>query len=266
MKLHVVSDLHLEHDPDWRLPATEADVLVLAGDIAPGLRGLGAFFKHGKPVLYVPGNHEYYGENLPGLAAAMRLYAKPAGITLLEQDEVQIDGVRFLGATLWTDFALFGEARRDQAIAYADKHLNDYITIRNGHGGWLTARQSAELHATAVAWLAQKLEQPFAGSTVVITHHGPHPGSAHRRADGHLLNGAFVSDLTRLMGRAQLWIHGHVHHSFDYTVQDTRIVANPKGYGKENKSFVPDYVVEVPSRASKQAPAVAAANLHSAKN
>ena len=45
MKLHIVSDLHFEHDPQWRLPRAEADVLVLAGDIAPGLRGLGAFFK-----------------------------------------------------------------------------------------------------------------------------------------------------------------------------------------------------------------------------
>ncbi len=245
MKLHVVSDLHLEHDPDWRLPATDADVLVLAGDIAPGLRGLGAFFKYGKPVLYVPGNHEYYGENLPGLGAAMRLYAKAAGITVLDRDEAVIGGVRFLGATLWTDFTLFGEGRRDQAIAYADKHLNDYITIRNGNGGWLTARQSAELHALSAAWLDERLAQPFRGPTVVITHHGPHPRSVHKRHDGHMMNGAFVSDLTRLMGRAGLWIHGHVHHSFDYSVGGTRIVANPKGYGGENKEFVPNLVLDL---------------------
>lgn len=245
MKLHVVSDLHLEHDPNWRLPATDSDVLVLAGDIAPGLRGLGAFFKYGKPVLYIPGNHEYYGENLPGLGAAMRLYSKAAGITVLDRDEAVIGGVRFLGATLWTDFALFGAARRDQAIAYADKHLNDYITIRNGSGGWLTARQSADLHAAAAAWLEERLARPFSGPTVVITHHGPHPNSVHKRHDGHLMNGAFVSDLTRMMGRAALWIHGHVHNSFDYVVGGTRVIANPKGYGDENKAFVPALVIEV---------------------
>jgi len=247
VKLHIVSDLHLEHDPDWRLPATEADVLILAGDIAPGLRGMGAFYKYGKPVLYVPGNHEYYGENLPGLAAAMRLYAKPAGISVLDNDEVVIDGVRFLGTTLWTDFELYGEPRRDQAFAYADKHLNDYITIRNGSGGWFTARQSAELHARAATWLAGKLDEPFPGTTVVITHHAPHPNSAHKRYNGHLLNGAFVSDLTRLMGKAALWIHGHTHDSFDYAVAGTRVIANPKGYVNENKEFRPDLVIEVPA-------------------
>jgi len=255
VKLHVVSDLHLEHDPDWRLPPTDADVLVLAGDIAPGLRGMGAFFKFGKPVLYVPGNHEYYGENMSGLVAAMRLYSKPAGITVLDNEEVVVDGVRFLGATLWTDFELYGKNRRDQAIAYADTHLNDYITIRNGSGGWLTARQSAELHVRAVTWLASRLDEPFAGTTVVITHHAPHPNSAHERHRDNLLNGAFVSDLTRLMGKASLWIHGHTHDSFDYSVAGTRVLANPKGYGGENTSFRPDLVIEVPANpAATRAP------------
>jgi predicted phosphodiesterase len=245
VKLHIVSDLHLEHDPDWRLPATDADILILAGDTGPGLRGLGAFFKYGKPVLYVPGNHEYYGENLPGLAAAMRLYAKPAGITILDGDEAVIDDVRFLGTTLWTDFCVLGAAKQSQAIAYADKHLNDYIAIRNGDGGWLTAQQSSVLHVRALNWLERKLAQPFAGTTVVVTHHAPHPNSIHERFAGHLLNGAFVSDLTRLMGKAPLWIHGHTHNCFDYTVQGTRVIANPKGYGDENKAFRPDLVVEV---------------------
>lgn len=221
-------------------------MLILAGDIAPGLRGLGAFFKYDKPVIYVPGNHEYYGENLPGLRAAMRLYAQPAGITVLDQEEAVIGGVRFLGATLWTDFALFGESRREQAISYADRHLNDYITIRNAQGGWFSARQSWELHAAAVKWLKDSLERPFPGQTVVITHHGPHPKSVHKRHNGQLLSAAFVSDLTPLMGKAALWIHGHIHNSFDYAVAGTRIIANPKGYGGENKEFIPDYVVEVP--------------------
>lgn len=247
MKLHVVSDLHLEHDPNWRLPQTDADVLVLAGDIAPGLRGMGAFFKLGKPVLYVPGNHEYYGENVPGLLAAMRLYAKPSGITIVDNEEVVIDGVRFLGSTLWTDFALYGADKRDQSIAYADKHLNDYITIRNGQGGWLTARQTMDMHAKAVAWLGRKLAEPFDGTTVVITHHAPHPNSVHARFSGHLLNSAFVSNLTPLMGKAPLWIHGHTHNCFDYAVAGTRVVANPKGYGDENKAFDSAFVVTVPT-------------------
>jgi predicted phosphodiesterase len=257
MKLHIVSDLHFEHDPQWRLPRAEADVLVLAGDIAPGLRGLGAFFKYGKPVIYVPGNHEYYGENMPGLAAAMRLYAKTCGITILDKDEAVIGGVRFLGTTLWTDFHLFGADRAREALAYADKHLNDYITIRNGKGGWFTAAQSGELHRTSAAWLERKLSEPFAGPTVVVTHHAPHPNSVNKRFGGHLLNCAFVSDLSRMMGTADLWIHGHTHDSFDYTVGSTRVLANPKGYRDENKAFVPDLVLDLDAVAAAQ-PAQAA--------
>ena len=247
MKLHIVSDLHLEHDPDWRLPPTNADVIILAGDIAPGLRGMGAFFKSGKPVLYVPGNHEYYGETLAGLGTAMRLYARPAGITLLDNDEVVLGGVRFLGTTLWTDFLLFGAEMRDAAIAHADQNLNDFITIHNGNRGWLTARQSAELHATAVAWLERKLLEPFDGPTVVITHHAPHANSIHPRLSGRLLNGAFVSDLTRLMGKSSLWIHGHTHNCFDYSVEGTRVIANPKGYVDENSAFDPTLVIAIPA-------------------
>jgi len=119
--------------------------------------------------------------------------------------------------------------------------------IRNGSGGWFTARQSAELHARAATWLAGKLDEPFPGTTVVITHHAPHPNSAHKRYNGHLLNGAFVSDLTRLMGKAALWIHGHTHDSFDYAVAGTRVIANPKGYVNENKAFDPSLVVTVPT-------------------
>jgi predicted phosphodiesterase len=246
LKLHVVSDLHLEHDPDWRLPETDADVLILAGDVAPGLRGLGAFFKYGKPVLYVPGNHEFYGENLPGLLAAMRLYAKAAQVTVLQQDECVLGRVRFLGATLWTDFAVHGEQRSRALMAYAEKHLNDYITIRNGSGGWLSARESAEMHRRERSWLERKLAEPFDGATVVITHHAPHPDSIHPRHDGHLMSGAFASNLGHLMGRAQLWVHGHTHDSFDYQVSGTRVLANPKGYGAENKHFLADLVIDIP--------------------
>jgi predicted phosphodiesterase len=247
LKLHVVSDLHLEHVPGWRLPKADADVLVLAGDVGSGLRGMGAFYKLGKPVLYIPGNHEYYGENIPGQLAAMRLYAKPAGITVLNNDEVVLGGVRFLGTTLWTDFRLLGADKRADALAYAERHFNDYITISNGNGGWLSAQDTADLHAKSVVWLERKLAEPFDGPTVVISHHAPHRNSVKPKYNGHLLTGAFASDLTRLMGKAALWIHGHTHHSFDYDVAGTRIFANPKGYGDENPDFDPGLVVSLPA-------------------
>lgn len=245
MKLHIVSDLHLESDPRWRLPATDADVLILAGDIHPGLQGMTAFARQGKPVLYVPGNHEYYGEHMNGLAAAMRLYAGPSKITVLDTDAVEIGGVRFLGTTLWTDFRLFGTAHTEAALLTADGHMNDYISIRNGER-FLTPQQTLKLHLDAASWLEAQLDTPFDGPTVVITHHAPHPRSVHPKYAGHILNAAFVSDLSRMMGKADLWVHGHIHWSLDYEVNGTRIVCNPKGYGKENKNFKADLVIDLP--------------------
>lgn len=244
MKLQIVSDLHLEFDPGWRLPATDADVLILAGDIHPGLHGMTSFSRVGRPVIYVPGNHEFYGEHLDGLSAAMRLYSNTARIHVLNNNELVLDGVRFLGTTLWTDFRLFGTDRLEEALLAADGQMNDYISIRNG-SGFITPQHTLQLHLSAVEWLEKKLATPFHGPTVVITHHAPHPASQHPKYAGHILNSAFVSDLTRLMGKAELWIHGHIHWSLDYEVNGTRILCNPKGYRDENKNFRPDLVVDV---------------------
>lgn len=244
MKLHVLSDLHLECDPTWNPPDTDADVMILAGDIHPGLQGMSAFSRQGKPVLYVPGNHEFYGEQMDGLSAAMRLYSGTAKVTVLNNDEIVINGVRFLGTTLWTDFRLFGTAQLEAALLAADGHMNDYISIRNG-SGWLTPQHTLHLHLQAARWLEQKLSEPFAGPTVVITHHAPHPESCHPKYSGHILNAAFVSDLSRMLGKADLWVHGHIHWTLDYEVKGTRIVCNPKGYGNENKRFIPDLVIDV---------------------
>ena len=244
MKLHIVSDLHLEFDPGWALPATDADVLVLAGDIHPGLKSMSAFTKVGKPVLFVPGNHEFYGEQMKGLTAAMRLYAGACHVTLLDCDQTVIRGVRFLGATLWTDFALNGANEVEAALQEADRHMNDYVSIRYGEG-WLTPLETVHAHRAARAWLEARLAEPFDGPTVVITHHAPHPGSIHPRYRGNALNPSFASDLDPLMGKARLWIHGHTHASSDYVVNGTRVICNPKGYRNENPDFQPRLVVEI---------------------
>ena len=244
MKLHIVSDLHLEFDPGWTLPDTDADVLVLAGDIHPGLKGMSAFAKVGKPALFVPGNHEFYGEQMKGLTAAMRLYAGACHVSLLDCDEIVIQGVRFLGATLWTDFALNGESQVQAAIFEADRHMNDYVCIRYGEG-WLTPQETLLAHRAARNWLLARLAEPFSGPTVVITHHAPHPGSIALRFQGNALNPSFASDLQDLMGTPVLWIHGHTHASSDYVVNGTRVICNPKGYRDENKDFQPRLVVEI---------------------
>lgn len=253
MKIHVLSDLHLEYGP-FELPATESDVLVLAGDIHTHTHGLewAASVAQGKPVVYVLGNHEFYRAHLSGLAVEMKKCASRLGIHLLDNDAVELDGVRFLGTTLWTDFALDGSGDAAvEAMRFADRWMNDFRLIRYGGKRIFTARDSWRLHQAAVAWLATKLAEPYSGPTVVVSHHCPHPESVPERFRGDPLSPAFCSNLEPLILRhgPSLWIHGHTHDSVDYFVGNTRILCNPRGYlGVElNAAFRPDFVVEVPS-------------------
>jgi Icc-related predicted phosphoesterase len=239
MKIQLLSDLHLEDShqhPPFVLPATEADVVVLAGDIDNGTRAIDwaeETFPN-QTVLYVPGNHEYYDADLQAAAAALTTRAqRSANVRLLDNDELTIDGVRFLGSTLWTDFALLGQQKMDQVIAASLRYVVDFRKIRLGDD-FLTPQQTVDLHRDAIAFLQARLEKPFAGKTVVITHHAPHPGSVHPRWAGSIVNAAFVSDLTRLMGKSALWFHGHTHDSFDFAVHGTRVLANPMGYRTSN--------------------------------
>ncbi len=244
MRLHILSDLHLEVDPEFRPPPTRADVLLLDGDIAPGTEGVAAFGNSETPIIYVPGNHEYYQGSIEGTGEQLRARAKALGIRLLDRDELMLDRVRILGATLWTDFDLHGPERITEALEQARRDVRDFRRIRY-RDRLLTPEDTIEFHREAVRWLADKLATPFAGPTIVITHHAPHPLSVHPRWQGNPCNPAFVSDLTPLMGNAKLWIHGHTHDSFDYRVAGTRVICNPKGYRNENRWFQPDLVVTV---------------------
>jgi len=230
LRLHVLSDLHLEVAP-FTPPVTAADVVVLAGDVHNGTEGLDwaerAF--PGRRVVYVPGNHEYYDGELGTTARAVATRAAQLGITLLDNAAAVIDGVRFLGTTLWTDFCLDGAERRDEVMALARPYIVDFRAIRHRDGPF-TPAASLELHRAARAWLEARLAEPFDGETVVVTHHAPHPGSVHARFADHPANGGFVSNLAPLMGRAAVWIHGHTHNSFDYRANGTRVVCNPRGY------------------------------------
>lgn len=250
MKLHLLNDLHLEFCP-FEPPPTAADVVLLAGDIAEGFAGLDWAMAHFTvPVLYVPGNHEYYHADLM-LIDAMRAHVAGSQVSVLDGDAVVIDGVRFLGTTLWTDFDLFGADQRATAMRLATPVVADFRLITNA-GRPFDAPTSRVLHAAAHAWLATALDQPFAGPTVVITHHAPQRGSLAPMYADDPVSAAFVSNLDHLMGKAALWVHGHTHTAFDYTVAGTRVVCNPRGYVRqggrrppENPAFRPDLLLTV---------------------
>jgi predicted phosphodiesterase len=240
MKIRIFSDLHLEFSswhPPFEPPDADADVVVLAGDIDNGTRAIDWAERTfpGVPVLYVPGNHEYYDGEIGAVTEALRARAAASpNVRVLDNDELVLGDVRFLGTTLWTDFELFGRENKRAAIAESLRYVVDFRAIRHGPAGRLTPEHTLDFHRAASAFLQDRLSAPFAGKTVVITHHAPHPGSVHPRWQRDLTSAAFVSDLTPLLGKPRLWIHGHTHDSFDYRVDGTRIVANPMGYRTSN--------------------------------
>jgi predicted phosphodiesterase len=247
MKLHILNDLHIEFE-DFVPPATDADVVVLAGDIGVGVEGLRwAETRYpDRSVIYVPGNHEFYHHDI-ALIEELKLEA-PDNIHVLNDDRVVIDGVRFLGSILWTDFTLFGEVDKFFAMQTARQQMTDFSIIQN-HGQPFTPEDAIKLHEASRDWLAVMLAEPFAGKTVVVTHHAPSSQSVHPRYARNLLTPAFASNLENLMdgNRAALWIHGHTHDSFDYEIYETRVVCNPRGYSpvELNPDFQPGLVVEV---------------------
>jgi Calcineurin-like phosphoesterase len=266
MKLLVLSDLHLSHSPyspvqNGQRVDEHADVVVLAGDINDGLGG----FRWAretfpdKPILMVAGNHEFYGRHWTRHLDDMRDDAMTYDIEFLETDGIDLGGVRFLGCSLWTDFELFGVDKKIDAMRMARASMADYQYIKVSrtpefywvHSKMLIPGLSERRHRGSVEWLEKKLSKgDDPKKTVVVTHHAPHPRSIPARYANDLLSSCYASDLTRLMGQAGLWIHGHMHSSSDYCVNGTRIVCNPKGYlhsngGQENDDFDPGLILEV---------------------
>lgn len=258
MRLWVLSDLHLEFGEQFLPPVSDADVCVCAGDILTrgpehSLEWLAQTIAPSMPVVVTAGNHEFYGGSYGfDLARQRARDMRLPRVHFLDDGEVVLGGVRFLGATLWTDFELDGSSVQDVAWAMHNvgSLLNDFggaIADFNDVTGKLTTARAKVMHERSRTFLREALARPFDGPTVVITHHAPHRGSLHPRYHDSPINAGFVSNLEGLIlrGSPNLWVHGHVHDSFDYRVGLTRIVCNPRGYGNENPAFEPGLVVEV---------------------
>ena len=273
MKIQLLSDLHLEVHPGYvPRPAPGADLLVLAGDIGSyqaGSRlaeddfGLTRFSpRHGwpVPVLFVPGNHEYDALDFDETHERLRATCEALDITWLEREELVIGSVRLLGTTLWSDFdALASQPgapepslalvlkQRQKAYRAANYYLSKAAARR--HGELMLAEGWREQALVCQEWLRAALDQPFDGTTVVVTHFAPSLRSADPRYGLTPGTAGFCNSLEPLLARAQLWLHGHLHCQHDYVEQGCRVVANTLGYASkgEQEGFRDTFVVTVPA-------------------
>lgn len=289
MKICFMSDLHLEfelgsgflvhpaRDParvgilegDPEKLKVDADLVILAGDIHTKSRG--PAWAHqafpGVPVAMLGGNHEAYNASLYAEIDRSRKEASAQGaladgtqhVTWLERETFiwaspAGERVRVIGATLWTDFALFGADQKDECVTFALRFMNDFTLIRirdkeTGETRRFHPADAARIFALSADFIRAELEKPFDGISIVATHHAPTISSVPAMYIDDLASAAYASDLEPLIREHQpdLWVHGHTHTSMDYRVGNTRVLCNPRGYWKRdlNPEFVWGKTIEI---------------------
>jgi hypothetical protein len=271
MLISVCSDLHLEHGYQ-ELPGGE--VLILAGDIAE-LRSISKhyhstkviqdspieqfrcseFFKYEcakyEKVFMVCGNHEHYHGRLDKTHNELKELL-PKNVSLMENDLIEYKGIKFIGATLWTDLNKFDPI----TIEHLKIILNDYKIITNyykdrGLYHKLVPEYTFSLHKKTLKFFKETIEKHSKDQFIVITHHGPSNLSIDEKYKYDVItNGGYVSDLSNFIldhENITHWVHGHMHDPVDYTIGKTRIISNPRGYyGREDTSkFNPNFTFEV---------------------
>lgn len=256
LKVQLFSDLHQEFSA-FTPPDADVDVVVLAGDIYTGTRGIEwaiTTFKN-KPVVFLAGNHEFYGHSFPSLN--LKLQAKAAGthVHVLQNSTVEINGWLLLGATLWTNYALNGNSVLSMMAASGS--MNDYSRIRHSDHDYRRLRPADILphHAESVQWLDTTLEANSHKRCVVITHHAPSGLSIPEKYRDDPNNPCYASSLEHLILKHQpvAWLHGHIHAFRDYWIDNTRVLCHPRGYDdgkahKEQTGFDAHRVFELANR------------------
>ena len=284
MRIQLLSDLHMEVHPHFQPePAPGADVLVLAGDVGSYQNGsmlqgehfglerfspLAQYADWPCPVIYVPGNHEYDAQDWDEAHLRLRKTCEQLSMVWLERETCVLNGVRFVGTTLWTDYDAI--AQLDEKVAAGDsarlerlrekafRAANFYLQKTGGtrYGEPFLAAPMREQALVCQQWLRDALLQPFGGKTVAITHFAPSLRSSDPRYGLVPGTAGFCNTLDELFPYADLWLHGHLHTAIDYTAQGVdmngedwhcRVYANPLGYARkgEQDSFVAASTIEI---------------------
>ncbi|MHC8376428.1 metallophosphoesterase [Pseudomonas sp. MDT1-16] len=242
MKLHVLSDLHNEFSP-FEPVSGDYDLVVLAGDIDVKARGVKwANEVFACPVIYVCGNHEFYGGHIDYTLRKMKEQSS-SHVHVLENEVIIWNQTRFLCATSWTDFSSTGNVVAATQTAW--DWMNDFRVIRTEENyRRLRPFDLVSRNQISHDWLAEELDNPFDGETIVVTHHAPVPEVMGGKHDGHLC-AAYTNRWHVLIEKADLWIFGHTHRAIDITLGRCRVVSNPRGYPGEQTGFDPGLVISL---------------------
>lgn len=246
MNIQIISDLHLEHDNNFQFEKVEdADVLVLAGDI-------GSFTHHYDFIrscsekiktIMILGNHEPIGHSIKETAIAWKNIKIP-NFYFLDNETVEIDGVHFIGSTLWTN--LNADPINQIAI---QQTISDFKGIfKEDKSGLVNIQDLQKEFEKSLFFIEQELSKNYA-KKVLITHHLPTLASISDEYISSPYNAAFASNLSNLLlysNNLDVCIHGHTHKYFDYILGDNvRVVCNPRGYSGENKLFNPFKMINI---------------------
>ena len=270
MRAWIASDIHaspIDIFGGSALRVPDADICICAGDVSNNVLTSIDFLQREiephMPVILVLGNHDFFDSSIEFTLEKARSKTDGANIHLLENQSIEITGCRFVGATLWTDFAVAiggdehipPEERRAKAFEQFPLQMADFHAIfqsdarREAEGGLITAREILERHLVSRSYIDHELSKPFDGPTVVLTHHAPLPESFDPDFFGQVTNAAYASDLSDLIAlrKPSHWIHGHIHKFRDYMAHKTRVICNPRGYSRERDTsgFRPDFVIDL---------------------
>ena len=265
MKIQLLSDLHNEFlrggkkhaDNKWQgfIPDTDADIIILAGDIDTGTNGVewavSESKRLAKNIIYVVGNHEFYRHEYFSVKANIAKLCEGTIVHCLDSAVYFQDDVRFIGTTLWTNYQADISVPQDLAMLTIDNCLSDHRVIKFRSGdddGRFRPEHALALHRKELAWLVRELSNDYQGKTVVVTHHGPHPVCQHPDFSVSAMSAAFHSDLSALLAEHDIdvWAFGHTHANVDEVVSGTRIVSNQAGYpGEQVTDFDAKFLIDL---------------------
>lgn len=234
--ISIISDIHLPNNKielEFNNEIYKSDIIILAGDIYKGIESI-EWARRIFPkqiLLFVPGNHEYYGYNIDELKIAMNIAGKKYGVNVLDNSMYIHNDIIFIGSTLWTDFKYnCNNIEQTFNLAYAQKNVHDYYHIYKNINEKIKILSTdiLNLHNEAIEYLNFILSKKLVGKIVVITHHAPHDKGIHSKYRKDEDKVYFASNLENLIKKYKplLWVHGHTHIRKTYFIGQTQIITN----------------------------------------